>query len=163
MTDADFALGYLDAAGFAEGNVAIDLDAGSRALSALATAADLDTLILAAGIHDVVNESMASAARVHVAEQGRDPRDFTLLCTGALTGPCLRRGPQARHQAHSLSTGRAWPRPLVCWLRRRGSIRWRPSGFVSPMGILPSWRRHFWLLRRMPPEFLWERACPWQT
>ncbi|MDP6895578.1 MAG: hydantoinase/oxoprolinase family protein [Rhodospirillales bacterium] len=86
VTDADFALGYLDAAGFAEGNVAIDLDAGSRALSALATAADLDTLILAAGIHDVVNESMASAARVHVAEQGRDPRDFTLLCTGG-AGP----------------------------------------------------------------------------
>ncbi len=86
VTDADFALGYLDAAGFADGDVAIDEDAGSRALSALASAANLDSITLAAGIHDVVNESMASAARVHVAEQGRDLRDFTLLCTGG-AGP----------------------------------------------------------------------------
>jgi N-methylhydantoinase A len=38
------------------------------------------------GIHDIVNENMASAARVHVAERGRDPRDFALLCTGG-AGP----------------------------------------------------------------------------
>jgi len=38
------------------------------------------------GIHDVVNENMASAARVHVAERGRDPRDYALLCTGG-AGP----------------------------------------------------------------------------
>src|SRR4030095_2119259 len=36
--------------------------------------------------HDVVNESMASAARVHVAERGRDPRAYALLCTGG-AGP----------------------------------------------------------------------------
>jgi N-methylhydantoinase A len=38
------------------------------------------------GIHDVVNENMASAARVHIAERGRDPRDYALLCTGG-AGP----------------------------------------------------------------------------
>ena len=38
------------------------------------------------GIHDVVNENMASAARVHIAEQGKDPRGFTLLATGG-AGP----------------------------------------------------------------------------
>src|SRR5262249_56705928 len=38
------------------------------------------------GIHDVVNESMASAARVHIAERGRDPRHYALLCTGG-AGP----------------------------------------------------------------------------
>src|SRR5206468_1944409 len=36
--------------------------------------------------HDVVNENMASAARVHIAERGRDPRDYALLCTGG-AGP----------------------------------------------------------------------------
>ncbi|HSQ02752.1 MAG TPA: hydantoinase/oxoprolinase family protein, partial [Burkholderiales bacterium] len=34
------------------------------------------------GIHDIVNENMASAARVHVAERGRDARNYTLLTTG---------------------------------------------------------------------------------
>ena len=38
------------------------------------------------GIHDVVNENMAGAARVHIAERGRDPRDYALLCTGG-AGP----------------------------------------------------------------------------
>jgi N-methylhydantoinase A len=37
-------------------------------------------------VHDVVNETMASAARVHVAERGRDPRRYALLCTGG-AGP----------------------------------------------------------------------------
>ena len=38
------------------------------------------------GIHDIVNENMAGAARVHIAERGRDPRDYALLCTGG-AGP----------------------------------------------------------------------------
>jgi N-methylhydantoinase A len=37
-------------------------------------------------VHDVVNENMASAARVHVAERGKDPRDYALLPTGG-AGP----------------------------------------------------------------------------
>jgi N-methylhydantoinase A len=41
---------------------------------------------LAWGIHDVVNENMASAARVHIAEHGKDPRRYALLCTGG-AGP----------------------------------------------------------------------------
>jgi N-methylhydantoinase A len=36
----------------------------------------------AAGIHEIVNESMAGAARVHIAERGRDPRRYALVCTG---------------------------------------------------------------------------------
>jgi len=86
VTDADFALGYLDAAGFADGNVDIDTDAGRAALAKLAASAELTPTALAWGIHDIVNESMASAARVHIAEQGRDPRGFALLCTGG-AGP----------------------------------------------------------------------------
>ncbi|MBT5810456.1 MAG: hydantoinase/oxoprolinase family protein, partial [Rhodospirillaceae bacterium] len=41
---------------------------------------------IAWGVHDVVNENMASAARVHIAERGRDPRNYALLCTGG-AGP----------------------------------------------------------------------------
>ena len=86
VTDADLVLGYLDPEDFAGGKITIDLEAGLRALSSVARKAELDELKLAAGIHDIVNENMASAARAHIAEQGRDPRDFTLVCTGG-AGP----------------------------------------------------------------------------
>jgi len=41
---------------------------------------------VAYGIHNIVNENMAAAARVHVAEKGYDPRRFTLVGTGG-AGP----------------------------------------------------------------------------
>jgi N-methylhydantoinase A len=34
------------------------------------------------GVHDVVNENMAGAARVAIAERGRVPREYALLATG---------------------------------------------------------------------------------
>ena len=86
VTDADFMLGYLDPDFFAGGTLAIDMAACRGALSALAAEAALTPERLAWGIHDVVNENMASAARVHIAERGRDPRDYTLLATGG-AGP----------------------------------------------------------------------------
>ena len=41
---------------------------------------------LARGIFEVVTETMASAARVHIAERGRDPRRYVLHATGG-AGP----------------------------------------------------------------------------
>src|SRR5207302_8239010 len=38
------------------------------------------------GIHDMVNENMASAARIHIAENGHDPREFCMVATGG-AGP----------------------------------------------------------------------------
>ena len=52
----------------------------------MASALGLSVSAVAWGIHDVVNENMASAARVHIAEQGHDVRAFTLLATGG-AGP----------------------------------------------------------------------------
>jgi N-methylhydantoinase A len=86
VTDADFVLGYLDPGYFAGGTMTIDLDGARAALDRVARQADLTRDQLAWGIHDVVNESMASAARVHIAERGRDPRGYALLCTGG-AGP----------------------------------------------------------------------------
>jgi len=86
VTDADFALGYLDPRSFAGGRLAVDLGACRAALARAGERAGLAPEALAWGIHDVVNENMASAARVHFAERGRDPRDYTLLCTGG-AGP----------------------------------------------------------------------------
>jgi len=86
VTDADFLLGYLNPAYFAGGEVRVDMPAAHAALERLAKRVGLSLTDVAWGIHDVVNENMASAARVHVAERGRDPRDYALLCTGG-AGP----------------------------------------------------------------------------
>jgi N-methylhydantoinase A len=86
VTDADFALGYLNPDYFAGGEVTVDMEAAQAALERLAQRVALSLSEVAWGIHDIVNESMASAARVHIAERGRDPRDYALLCTGG-AGP----------------------------------------------------------------------------
>ena len=86
VTDADFLLGYLNPGYFAGGEVKVDLPAARQAIERLAGTLRLDPVKVAWGIHDIVNENMASAARVHIAERGRDPRDYTLLCTGG-AGP----------------------------------------------------------------------------
>src|SRR5712664_2103977 len=86
VTDADFLLGYLNPDYFAGGEVTVDIDAARRAVDRLAARLALDPVKVAWGIHDIVNESMAGAARVHIAERGRDPRDYALLCTGG-AGP----------------------------------------------------------------------------
>ena len=86
VTDADFILGYLNPDYFAGGSMKIDLEAARVALGLLAERVGLSMIEVAWGIHDIVNENMASAARVHIAERGRDPRDYTLLCTGG-AGP----------------------------------------------------------------------------
>ena len=86
VTDADLLLGYLDPRYFAGGAMPLDVDAARAAVDRLAARLGLPPTEVAWGIHDVVNESMASAARVHVAERGRDPRAYALLCTGG-AGP----------------------------------------------------------------------------
>jgi N-methylhydantoinase A len=86
VTDADFVLGYLNPDYFAGGEVRVDAGAARGAVETLAARVGLSLTETAWGIHDVVNETMASAARVHVAERGRDPRRYALLCTGG-AGP----------------------------------------------------------------------------
>jgi N-methylhydantoinase A len=86
VTDADFLLGYLNPHYFAGGEVRVDMAAAAASVDRLAQRLGLAPIEVAWGIHDVVNESMASAARVHIAERGRDPRDYALLCTGG-AGP----------------------------------------------------------------------------
>ena len=87
VTDADFLLGYLNPDYFAGGEVAVDMAAAlGRGRGAVAARLGLESTKVAWGIHDIVNENMAGAARVHIAERGRDPRDYALLCTGG-AGP----------------------------------------------------------------------------
>jgi N-methylhydantoinase A len=82
VTDANLLLGYLDAATFAGGTIAIDLAKAEAAIEPLAQQAKMSMPELAWGIHSVVNESMAAAARVHIAERGHYAGEFALLVTG---------------------------------------------------------------------------------
>jgi N-methylhydantoinase A len=82
VTDANLALGYLDAAGFAGGTMRISKEAAMGALERLARAIGTDAIQTAWGVHNLVNETMASAARVHISERGHDPRRYALLTTG---------------------------------------------------------------------------------
>jgi N-methylhydantoinase A len=86
VTDADFLLGYLNPSYFVGGSMTIDLAAAAAAMQPVAEAAGLTVAGLAWGIHDLVNENMANAARVHLAEHGKDPRRYALLATGG-AGP----------------------------------------------------------------------------
>ncbi len=82
VTDANLVLGYLDAAHFAGGSMHIDADLARAAIVPLAQRCKLSVAEAAWGIHSVVNENMAAAARVHVAERGHHAGDFALLATG---------------------------------------------------------------------------------
>lgn len=82
VTDANLVLGYLNPDYFAGGTMAISVARAAEALGRAGEQLARDVTGVAWGIHDIVAENMAGAARVHVAERGRDPRGFVLLCTG---------------------------------------------------------------------------------
>jgi len=82
VTDANLLLGYLDPRYFAGGTLPIREDLAAGAVDGLAEAAGLGGIVAAHGVHDIVNETMASAARVHIAERGKDLRRYAMVATG---------------------------------------------------------------------------------
>lgn len=87
VTDADLVLGYLDANFFLGGKMKLDLDGARRAIQVeIADKLGLSVEEAAWGIHQVANESMANAARVHTLERGKDPHRFPLFAFGG-AGP----------------------------------------------------------------------------
>jgi N-methylhydantoinase A len=87
VTDADLILGYLDPEFFLGGKMRLDREAALRAVEEkIARPLGLDTVEAAWGVHQVVNENMANAARVHAIERGKDPRAYPLLAFGG-AGP----------------------------------------------------------------------------
>jgi N-methylhydantoinase A/oxoprolinase/acetone carboxylase beta subunit len=86
VTDADLVLGYLNPSFFLGGDMALDLDGARAAIGRLGEELGLTVEETAAAIHRVVNENMASAARMHAIERGRDVRRFAFVATGG-AGP----------------------------------------------------------------------------
>ena len=87
VTDADLVLGYLDPGFFLGGRMTLDLAAAREAIAErVGRPLRLDPIDAAWGIHQVVNENMANAARVHAVERGKDPRRYPLFAFGG-AGP----------------------------------------------------------------------------
>ena len=87
VTDADLLLGYLSPEYFLGGEMDLDLSSVEGAVQdTLASATGLSVTDVAAGIHSIVNENMAAATRMYIAEKGRDPRRYALVASGG-AGP----------------------------------------------------------------------------
>ena len=123
VTDANLVLGYYDPGFFLGGAMALDVGAARDAVARVAGPLGLSVEQAAWGIHKVVVESMADAARVYLVERGKDPRRYAMVGFG---GP----GRRMRRRWRGRWEWRSW------WCRR-------PPGRLRRWG---SWRRR----RRRP-------------
>ena len=87
VTDADLILGYLNPNYFLGGEMSLNVEAAQKVLQKeLADPLQISVEEAAFGIHKIVNENMANAARVHILEKGMDPRHFNMIAFGG-AGP----------------------------------------------------------------------------
>lgn len=87
VTDADLVLGYLDAAYFLGGTMPLDAAGARQGIEGeVGKRLGLTAEEAAWGIHEVVNENMASAIRMYVAEKGGDLAHTTMIAFGG-AGP----------------------------------------------------------------------------
>ena len=86
VTDADLVLGYLDPNYFLGGKMQLDLAGARKALGRLGERLRMTAEQVAWGIHQIVNENMANAARAHLGERGKDPRRLPMYAFGG-AGP----------------------------------------------------------------------------
>ncbi len=87
VTDSDLVLGRLDPGYFLGGEMALDMKAVQGAIEGgLAQKLGVPRDTASLGIRRIVDETMAAATRMHLAEKGRDPRRYTLIAFGG-AGP----------------------------------------------------------------------------
>ena len=87
VTDADLVLGRLNPDYFLGGEMHLDLAKVRNTFEeGLASQLRIPMLDFALGVQRIVDETMAAATRIHLAEKGRDPRRYTLIAFGG-AGP----------------------------------------------------------------------------
>ncbi|HMC06610.1 MAG TPA: hydantoinase/oxoprolinase family protein [Solirubrobacterales bacterium] len=121
VTDANLAIGYLDASSTLAGGVELDADAAREAIGRLAGELGLGELETAEGIVRIANQEMIRALRVVTVERGVDPRRFALMPFGG-AGPM---------HAAALA-GELGIDAILCP---------RASGVLSALGLIASERR----------------------
>ncbi len=116
VTDANLLLGYLAAESFAGGELRLDVESARHAVKQIADRQGISLTDAAWSVFEFASENMASAVRVHLAEQGHDPRNCSLFATGG-GGPL-----HGSHVAAKLRMNR-----VICPLR---------AGVMSAFGLL---------------------------
>ena len=83
VTDADTVLGRIDPTRFAGGRMPLDASRARRVLDeAVGAPLGLATEMAAFGVEEIVDETMANAARVHAIERGKVIGECTLIAFG---------------------------------------------------------------------------------
>lgn len=83
VTDADVILGRVDSRRFAGGKIRLEPRRSHDAIAtSVATPLGIGVEEAARGISEIVDENMASAARVHAVENGKETADRTLIAFG---------------------------------------------------------------------------------
>lgn len=87
VTDADLLLGYLDENYFLGGEMKLNREKAKKGIEEK-IAKPLNVTLEQAiwGIHDLINETMAAAAKTHIAEKGGNPKIVTIAAFGG-AGP----------------------------------------------------------------------------
>jgi len=87
VTDADLLLGYLDENYFLGGEMKLDKEGSRRGVEEkIAKPLSVSFIQAVWGIHDLINETMAAAAKTHIAEKGGNPKIVTISAFGG-AGP----------------------------------------------------------------------------
>ncbi len=87
VTDADLLLGYLDENYFLGGEMKLDKEAARKGIEEkIAKPLGVPFMQAVWGIHDLINETMAGAAKTHIAEKGGNPKIVTVIAFGG-AGP----------------------------------------------------------------------------
>jgi len=87
VTDADLLLGYLDEHYFLGGEMALNTAAAEKGIrEQIAEPLGVPYIQALWGIHDLINETMAGAAKTHIAEKGGNPKIVTVIAFGG-AGP----------------------------------------------------------------------------
>lgn len=152
-TDASVVMGYISPDAFLGGEMKLDMDAAAQAIDHhVAAPLSMSVRGAAAAIHRVINENMATALRIHLAEQGRDPRHYILFAFGG-AGPI-----HATAVARSAGFSRIVIPQWAGVMSSLGLLMARPAFDVarSYVGKLRSidWRQVWRLYREMEEECL---------
>lgn len=86
VTDADLLLGFLNKDFFLGGEMKLDLESARQQIARHFRMVSSDPEEAAWRIHNLVNENMASAAKIHLAEKGQHPSGLSMIALGG-AGP----------------------------------------------------------------------------
>ena len=117
VTDANLVLGIINPDNFLGGRMKLNIDLSKDVINEnIADKLKISLIDSALGIYKIVNESMISATRVHIAERGSDPRKLILIAFGG-AGPI---------HAHSIARS----------LKMKGFVCPAKAGVASTVGFL---------------------------